>query len=122
MPTPPSKKKIKKIATAKESGEKLNFMSNSSFGGYNRNQVTEVEEEPEILMLDFSDKNIYEDMMRQEAKRKEEAKKRAAAGGVQQNRGRTGGHRRRPSGLRRGGSILEKKMQDQLLPLKFQKM
>ena len=103
MPTPPSKKKIKKIATAKESGEKLNFMSNSSFGGYNRNQVTEVEEEPEILMLDFSDKNIYEDMMRQEAKRKEEAKKRAAAGGVQQNRGRTGGQRRRPSGLRRGG-------------------
>ncbi|HIP52038.1 MAG TPA: translation initiation factor IF-2, partial [Campylobacterales bacterium] len=103
MPTPPSKKKIKKIATAKESGEKLNFMSNSSFGGYNRNQVTEVEEEPEILMLDFSDKNIYEDMMRQEAKRKEEAKKRAAAGGVQQNRGRVGGHRRRPSGLRRGG-------------------
>ncbi len=103
MPTPPSKKKIKKVATAKESGEKLDFMSNSSFGGYNRNQVTEVEEEPEILMLDFSDKNIYEDMMRQEAKRKEEAKKRAAAGGVQQNRGRTGGQRRRPSGLRRGG-------------------
>jgi translation initiation factor IF-2 len=104
MPTPPSKKKIKKVATAKESGEKLNFMSNSSFGGYNRNQVTEVEEEPEIMMLDFSDKNIYEDMMRQEAKRKEEAKKRAAAGGgQQQNRGRTGGHRRRPSGLRRGG-------------------
>ena len=104
MPTPPSKKKIKKVATAKESGEKLNFMSNSSFGSYNRNQVTEVEEEPEIMMLDFSDKNIYEDMMRQEAKRKEEAKKRAAAGGVQQNRGRGGqGGRRRPSGLRRGG-------------------
>jgi len=103
MPTPPSKKKIKKIATAKESGEKLNFMSNSGFGGYGRGQVTEVEEEPEVLMLDFSDKNIYEDMMRQEAKRKEEAKKRAAAGGgQQQNRGR-GGFRRRPSGLRRGG-------------------
>jgi len=104
MPTPPSKKKIKKIATAKDTGEKLDFMSNSGFGGYNRNQVTEVEEEPEVLMLDFSDKNIYEDMMRQEAKRKEEAKKRAAAGGgQQQHRGRTGGHRRRPSGLRRGG-------------------
>jgi len=103
MPTPPSKKKTKKVATAKESGEKLDFMSNSGFGGYNRNQVTEVEEEPEVLMLDFSDKNIYEDMMRQEAKRKEEAKKRAAAGGgQQQNRGR-GGFRRRPSGLRRGG-------------------
>ena len=104
MPTPPSKKKARKIATAKESGEKLNFMSNSSFGGYGRNQVTEIEEEPEVLMLDFSDKNIYEDMMRQEAKRKEEAKRRAAAGGgQQQNRGRIGGHRRRPSGLRRGG-------------------
>ena len=104
MPTPPSKKKIKKVATAKESGEKLNFMSNSGFGGYGRGQVTEVEEEPEVLMLDFSDKNIYEDMMRQEAKRKEEAKKRAAAGGgQQQNRGGRGGFRRRPSGLRRGG-------------------
>jgi len=103
MPTPPSKKKTKRVATAKDTGEKLNFMSNSGFGGYGRGQVTEVEEEPEVLMLDFSDKNIYEEMMRQEAKRKEEAKKRAAAGGgQQQNRGR-GGFRRRPSGLRRGG-------------------
>jgi len=107
MPTPPSKKKAKKIATAKESGERLDFMSNSGFGGYGRNQVTEVEEEPEVLMLDFSDKNIYEDMMRQEAKRKEEAKKRAAAGGGTQGRGtgrgRGGQQRRRASGLRRGG-------------------
>ncbi len=105
MPTPPSKKKIKKVATAKDTGQKLDFMSNAGFGNnYGRNQVTEIEEEPEVLMLDFSDKNIYEDMMRQEAKRKEEAKKRAAAGGVQQNRGRGGqGGRRRPSGLRRGG-------------------
>jgi translation initiation factor IF-2 len=102
MPTPPSKKKIKKIAQAKDVGERLDFMSNSGFGS-GRSTVTEVEEEPEVLMLDFSDKNIYEDMMRQEQKRKEEAKKRAAAGGQQQNRGRTGGHRRRPSGLRRGG-------------------
>ncbi len=106
MPTPPSKKKAKKIAQAKESGERLDFMSNTGFGGHGRNQVTEVEEEPEIMMLDFSDKNIYEDMMRQEAKRKEEAKKRAAAGGGQmQGRGGRGGGggRRRPSGLRRGG-------------------
>ncbi len=105
MPTPPSKKKTKKIATAKDTGQKLDFMSNAGFGNnYGRNQVTEIEEEPEVLMLDFSDKNIYEDMMRQEAKRKEEAKKRAAAGGGQQNRGRGGqGGRRRPSGLRRGG-------------------
>ncbi len=101
MPTPPSKKKAKRIAQAKESGERLDFMSNSSFGS-GRTSVTEIEEEPEVMMLDFSDKNIYEDMMRQEQKRKEEAKKRAAAGiGQQQNRG--GQHRRRPSGLRRGG-------------------
>lgn len=103
MPTPPSKKKAKKVATAKEAGEKLNFMSNSSFGGYGRHQVTELEEEPEVMMLDFSDKNIYEDMMRQEQKRKEEAKKRAAAGvTVTQGRG-SGQQRRKPSGLRRGG-------------------
>jgi len=107
MPTPPSKKKAKRIAIAKEAGEKLDFMSNSGFGGYGRNQVTEVEDEPEVLMLDFSDKNIYEDMMRQEAKRKEEAKKRAAAGNTQgrggPGRGRGGQQRRRASGLRRGG-------------------
>lgn len=35
----------------------------------------------EVVLLDFSDKNIYEDMMRQEQKRKEEAKKREAANG-----------------------------------------
>ena len=106
MPTPPSKKKPRKVAQAKESGEKLDFMSNLGFNSYGRNQVTEVEEEPEVMMLDFSDKNIYEDMMRQEQKRKEEAKKRALAGGGQaQGRGGRGGgqHRRRPSGLRRGG-------------------
>ncbi len=110
MPTPPSKKKVKKVAIAKESGQKLDFMSNTGFNSYNRNQVTEVEEEPEVLMLDFSDKNIYEDMMRQEAKRKEEAKKRAAAGGgQQQNRGRGGqGSRRKSSGLRRGGGKRKK--------------
>ncbi|CAA6799051.1 MAG: Translation initiation factor 2 [uncultured Sulfurovum sp.] len=116
MPTPPSKKKIKKVATAKESGEKLDFMGNTGFGNsYGRNQVTEVEEEPEVLMLDFSDKNIYEDMMKQEAKRKEEAKKRAAAGGgQQQNRGRGGqGGRRRPSGLRRGGGKRKKYIKEE---------
>ena len=102
MPTPPSKKKPKKIAQAKESGERLHFMSNTGFGS-GRNSVTEVEEEPEVMMLDFSDKNIYEDMMKQEQKRKEEAKKRAG-NNPQQGRGRSGGqHRRRPSGLRRGG-------------------
>ena len=102
MPTPPSKKKTKRVAQAKESGQKLNFMSNSSFGS-GRSSVTEIEEEPEVMMLDFSDKNIYEDMMRQEQKRKEEAKKRAALG-IGQNHGRgQGQYRRKPSGLRRGG-------------------
>ena len=104
MPTPPSKKKTKKIAQAKDSGSKLNFMSNSGFGS-GRNQVTEIEDEPEVMMLDFSDKNIYEDMMKQEQKRKEEAKKRATTGNQAQGRGGRGGgqNRRRPSGLRRGG-------------------
>ncbi len=103
MPTPPSKKKTRRIAQAKDIGQRLDFMSDSSFNNYGRGQVTEVEEEPEVLMLDFSDKNIYEDMMRQEAKRKEEAKKREGKN-PQQARGRSGNFgRRRPSGLRRGG-------------------
>ncbi|MCH9741199.1 MAG: translation initiation factor IF-2, partial [Epsilonproteobacteria bacterium] len=101
MPTPPSKKKPKKIAQAKESGERLDFLGNSSFGT-GRESVSEVEDEQEVLMLDFSDKNIYEDMMKQEQKRKEEAKKRALANGPA-GRGGPTQHRRRPSGLRRGG-------------------
>jgi len=103
MPTPPSKKKPKRVAQAKDTGQRLDFMADAAFNNYGRSQVTEVEEEPEVLMLDFSDKNIYEDMMRQEAKRKEEAKKREASN-PHQVRGRGGNHgRRRPSGLRRGG-------------------
>lgn len=115
-PTPPSKKKAKKVAVAKDTGEKLDFMSNSNFDSYNRSQVTEVEEEPEVLMLDFSDKNIYEDMMKQEAKRKEEAKKRALAGtSVQQGRGGRGGNQghRRPSGLRRGSGKRKKYVKEE---------
>ncbi len=109
VPTPPSKKKTKKVAVAKDSGEKLDLISDANFGNYGRNQVTELEEEPEVLMLDFSDKNIYEDMMRQEAKRKEEAKKRVAAGIQQQYRGRSGqGGRKKPSGLRRGSGKRKK--------------
>ena len=100
MPTPPSKKKPKKVAQAKNSGQKLNFMTNSNFGT-GRN-IEEIEEEPEVLMLDFSDKNIYEDMIRQEQKRKEEAKKRATVGGIQNHGRGQGQHRKRPSGLRRG--------------------
>jgi len=104
MPTPPSnsKKKTKRVAQAKDSGEKLDFMTHINFGN-SRTSISEVEEEPEVMMLDFSDKNIYEDMMRQEQKRKEEAKKRAALG-IGQSQGRGGGqYKRKPSGLRRGG-------------------
>jgi len=70
-----SKKKVKKIAEARANGERLDIFSgeissdiNSGFG------------EEEVVLLDFSDKNIYEEMQRQEQKRKEEAKKRENAG------------------------------------------
>ena len=102
MPTPPSKKKTKRAAQAKDSGEKLDFMTHVNFEN-SRTSVIEIEEEPEVMMLDFSDKNIYEDMMRQEQKRKEEAKKRAALGIGQQQTRNIGQHKRKPSGLRRGG-------------------
>ncbi|HHH19218.1 MAG TPA: translation initiation factor IF-2, partial [Campylobacterales bacterium] len=98
MPTAPtSKKKPKRAAQAKESGEKLDFLSHDTFGG---ESTVDRDEEQEVMMLDFSDKNIYEEMMKQEQKRKEENKKRNV-GGAQ---GRGGGQgRRRPTGLRRGG-------------------
>ena len=71
------KKKPKKVAQAKDGGTKIDIFNHDSmsseidsgFGG------------EEVVLLDFSDKNIYEDMMRQEQKRKEEAKKREAANG-----------------------------------------
>ena len=68
----PKKKKVKKSgATAKDSGKKLEIMSSGSFGG-----GTELFAEEEVVLLDFSDKNIYEDMKRQEQKRKEGNKQR----------------------------------------------
>jgi translation initiation factor IF-2 len=72
-----AKKKPKKIAEARESGEKLDILSHSSMGG----EISSGFGEEEVVLLDFSDKNIYEEMMRQEQKRKEEAKKREAANG-----------------------------------------
>ncbi|MDQ7085406.1 MAG: hypothetical protein Q9M36_10995 [Sulfurovum sp.] len=71
------KKKPKKIAHAKEAGTRMDIFNHDSmsseidsgFGG------------EEVVLLDFSDKNIYEDMMRQEQKRKEEMKKREAKNG-----------------------------------------
>ncbi|MBD3790153.1 MAG: translation initiation factor IF-2 [Campylobacterales bacterium] len=67
-----SKKKIKKVAEAKNTGEKLDIFAHASLDG----EISNPFEEEEVVLLDFSDKNIYDEMMRQEQKRKEEAKKR----------------------------------------------
>ncbi|MEA2027706.1 MAG: translation initiation factor IF-2 [Campylobacterota bacterium] len=67
--TAPKKKKPKKSATAKDSGKKLELMNEGSFGS----DVELFEEE--VVLLDFSDKNIYEDMKRQEQQRKKEQAK-----------------------------------------------
>ena len=72
------KKKPKKgPAEAKESGTKIDIFNHDSMS-------TEIDSGfggEEVVLLDFSDKNIYEDMMRQEQKRKEEMKKREAQNG-----------------------------------------
>jgi translation initiation factor IF-2 len=69
--TPKKKKQKKGGAIAKDTGRKLEIMNNENFGA-----GTELFAEEEIVLLDFSDKNIYEDMKRQEQKRKETAKQR----------------------------------------------
>lgn len=95
LPTPPKKKKARKVAEAKESGSKMEILGDRNLGGF-----VELYEEEEVVLLDFSDKNIYEDMKRQEQKRREEAKKRTIQGGAGQNR------QHRPSGkrsIRKGG-------------------
>ncbi|AKF24326.1 translation initiation factor IF-2 [Sulfurovum lithotrophicum] len=77
-PTPPSKKKVKKgPAEARETGKKIDIFNHDSMSG----DIDSGFGEEEVVLLDFSDKNIYEDMMRQEQKRREEAKKREAANG-----------------------------------------
>ena len=95
QPTPPKKKKPKRIAEAKETGSRMEILGDRSLGG-----SVELYEEEEVVLLDFSDKNIYEEMKRQEEKRRAEAKKRAAQG-IGQNR-----QQFRPQGkrsIRRGG-------------------
>jgi len=76
-----SKKKKKKTpAPAKESGQKLEILSDRDLGG-----SAEIYEEQEVLMLDFSDKIIFDEQQRQEERRRQEAKKRAVLGGSQKN-------------------------------------
>jgi len=74
----PSKKKVKKgPAQAKDTGTKIDIFNHDSMRG----DIDSGFGEEEVVLLDFSDKNIYEEMMRQEQKRKEEAKKRELASG-----------------------------------------
>ncbi|HGZ71259.1 MAG TPA: translation initiation factor IF-2 [Nitratifractor sp.] len=78
-PTPAKKKRKKTPVSAKESGQRLE-LGERNLGGTN-----ELYEEEEVVLLDFSDKNIYEEAQRQEVRRKEEARKRALQGGNQHN-------------------------------------
>lgn len=69
----PKKKKVKKTtSSSKESGEKIEIMDDREFMG----SGFELYEEEEVVLLDFSDKNIYDEMKRQEQKKKEESQKR----------------------------------------------
>ncbi len=75
----PKKKKKKTPASSKESGKKIEI-DDRYLGGSN-----ELYEEEEVVLLDFSDKIIYEEAQRQELRRKEDARKRAVMGGSQKN-------------------------------------
>ncbi|MBN2768804.1 MAG: translation initiation factor IF-2 N-terminal domain-containing protein, partial [Campylobacterales bacterium] len=70
--TPSKKKKVKKsTSSTKESGEKIELLDDRDFMG----SGFELYEEEEVVLLDFSDKNIYDEMKRQEQKKKEESQK-----------------------------------------------
>ncbi len=95
----PSKKKVKKgPAQAKETGKKIDIFNHDSMSG----EIDSGFGEEEVVLLDFSDKNIYEEMMRQEQKRREEAKKRELAGGGT-TRGRQPFRPQQRRSLKRGG-------------------
>ncbi len=92
--TAPKKKKKRAPVSAKESGQRLE-LGERSLGGSN-----ELYEEEEVVLLDFSDKIIYEEAQRQELRRKEQARKRAVMGGSQKNnvnrtQNRSAGQRRK---------------------------
>ena len=73
-----AKKKPKKgPAEARDSGKKIDIFNHDSMSG----DIDSGFGDEEVVLLDFSDKNIYEEMMRQEQKCKEERKKREAASG-----------------------------------------
>lgn len=93
------KKKVKKgPAQAKETGTKIDIFNHDSMSG----DIDSGFGEEEVVLLDFSDKNIYEEMMRQEQKRKEEMKKREAANGGP-SKGRQPFRPQQRRSLKRGG-------------------
>ncbi len=76
-PYVPKKKPKKGPAEARDTGTKIDIFNHDSMSG----DIDSGFGDEEVVLLDFSDKNIYEEMMRQEQKRKEEMKKREAANG-----------------------------------------
>jgi len=93
------KKKPKKgPAQAKESGTKIDIFNHDSMSG----DIDSGFGDEEVVLLDFSDKNIYEEMMRQEQKRKEEMKKREAQNGGP-TKGRQPFRPQQRRSLKRGG-------------------
>ncbi len=93
------KKKPKKgPAEAKNTGKKIDIFNHDSLSG----DIDSGFGEEEVVLLDFSDKNIYEEMMRQEQKRKEEMKKREAQNGGPV-RGKSPFRPQQRHGLKRGG-------------------
>ncbi len=93
------KKKPKKgPAQAKESGKKIDIFNHDSMSG----DIDSGFGDEEVVLLDFSDKNIYEEMMRQEQKRKEEMKKREAQNGGP-TKGRQPFRPQQKRSLKRGG-------------------
>jgi translation initiation factor IF-2 len=93
-----AKKKPKKVAEARDTGKKIDIFNHDSLSG----DIDSGFGEEEVVLLDFSDKNIYEQMMRQEQKRKEEMKKREAQNGGPV-RGKSPFRPQQRRGLKRGG-------------------
>ena len=94
-----AKKKPKKgPAEARDAGKKIDIFNHDSMSG----DIDSGFGDEEVVLLDFSDKNIYEEMMRQEQKRKEEMKKREAANGGP-SKGRQPFRPQQRRSLKRGG-------------------
>jgi len=91
------KRKKKGPAEAKSTGERLEILNERNLGN-----STELYEEEEIVLLDFSDKNIFEEQQRQEERRKAEAKRRANLG-ITQTQQRNNSNRSGGRNIRRGG-------------------